>query len=908
MAGFLYRGILLQQLKEPALSRDLREFVNADTIGARLETPPVKDLEELTSGELISIARAAEIVDERDGKLLADKLLRAYRRHPKLLVADAIDDEPYISSQINPLLKNQQLASTGLMLCKRACGADDAIFAVYKNLTDLEIRIPRRIGDFDVERIRGRYPAEYQASQHYDEDEGVLLVGAGALLHLARAVLFNRPQTTTFITVAGNCVGNPTNLEVSLGMTVSQVLERCGLIDDPNRVIIGGSMTGISVIDTDNTLITPSTRAVLAFRQDIKTENFQCIGCSRCVHVCPVGINPFYLYRNILYQRFAMFDAFDGQLCVDCGTCSYMCPAKLNLSDTIYKASHEFAPMVDSMRKNRDTYGRYKKASYEKYLGNYMLGKAIRTHQRDLQRILKTLRRDLKNALKTHKAAEKACDGQLSDARKTLQYQEDTAKRVLNTALSSLHNAQDAAERELLDSLNAKRASERGIEQELSEALAAMHNAEKAAERTLSEAMSEMKRTENEADQALANALKAMNTAQAEADKAYQNVCKMRESDDRAADKMVTDAQKQRAQAEKEAEKRFAETEKAQEQQKQRTIEEAEKELAQMQKDSVSFSAQEIKAKQQSVKAIRASAEKLCKEACMKAREALEREKANAKNVYNNAVAAGERQKNASVKNVQSALVSCSKAKEQSKIEYAKAQKECQAVKENAKLVYKQEEQKCAKSKLAARALYEQAEIACSQKKQEAKKVHEKSEAVCAQRKESDGEIYTHAEADFAHACTQAQTVFAVRQKEIEALRIQAQIEYEKNCQLARVAADAARQEIDRTLRQARTEAFLTARAEAIAKAAMFGRRPSLQDFDMPSYVMESEEALQSPAARLRDSEEEEEASEQIREQSLLSSESAVVLEIQELLKEWPSRITYSGQTVRVAASGGHRL
>ena len=33
MAGFLYKGILLQQHKEPALSRDLREFLNADTIG-----------------------------------------------------------------------------------------------------------------------------------------------------------------------------------------------------------------------------------------------------------------------------------------------------------------------------------------------------------------------------------------------------------------------------------------------------------------------------------------------------------------------------------------------------------------------------------------------------------------------------------------------------------------------------------------------------------------------------------------------------------------------------------------------------------------------------------------------------------------------------------------------------------
>ncbi len=68
------------------------------------------------------------------------------------------------------------------------------------------------------------------------------MVGVGALIHLARAVAFNKPQTTTFITVAGDCIGNPTNLEVSLGMTVGQVLERCGLIEDPARVVVGGSI------------------------------------------------------------------------------------------------------------------------------------------------------------------------------------------------------------------------------------------------------------------------------------------------------------------------------------------------------------------------------------------------------------------------------------------------------------------------------------------------------------------------------------------------------------------------------------------------------------------------------------------------------------------------------------------
>ncbi len=130
MAGFLYKGILLQQKKEPALSRDLREFFNADTMGSTMDRKPPEKIDELTHDDILSIARQARIVDERDGKLLANKLAASRRHKPQVLVADAIDDEPYISSQLNPLLHNQSLCAQGLRLAQRVCGSQQAFFAV----------------------------------------------------------------------------------------------------------------------------------------------------------------------------------------------------------------------------------------------------------------------------------------------------------------------------------------------------------------------------------------------------------------------------------------------------------------------------------------------------------------------------------------------------------------------------------------------------------------------------------------------------------------------------------------------------------------------------------------------------------------------------------------------------------
>lgn len=472
MAGFLYRGILLQQHKEPALSRDLREFFNADTIGIQMNRPQVEDPNRLSADEICEIAREAKIVDERDGTPLIDKILRARVRKLRLLVGDAIDDEPYISSQLNPLLKNQEVAFCGLALLQKAVNAPQACFAVYRNLTDLEIRIPKTIGSYKVRRIHGRYPAEYQASRFYGSERGVLEVGVGAIIHLARAVLFNRPQTTTFVTVAGDCIGNPTNLEVSLGMTVTQTLERCGLIDDPVRVVIGGSMTGISVIDTDKTLINPSTRAILAFRARIGESDFNCIGCSRCVHACPEGLNPFFLYRSFHQRRYEEFRKADPQMCIGCGSCSYVCPAKLDLTGSILRGQAEMRRMIGSIRLTKALEQKKKDAEYRSYYQDYLLYQEGKAQKKDLRQLEKArlsneravkaeLQEAEKQAAANLEAANNAAQAALEQALKASADQFKLAEETVQVTIEAARSVQTQTGQQLEQvQLNAQRAQE----------------------------------------------------------------------------------------------------------------------------------------------------------------------------------------------------------------------------------------------------------------------------------------------------------------------------------------------------------------------------------------------------------------------------------------------------------------
>lgn len=335
-------GVILDQQKEPALSRDIIPFLSATTLSCT-KFEPVENPSALLTDDYINLAKRANIIDERDGQPLAKKLEEWKGRTIKALVGDAIDDEPYVSSQINPLLKRGDEITTALNLLANTMKAQDRYIAIYKNMYNLDTKIPAWMEKVQIKRISGKYPMESRAIKDLGED--VLLLGTGSLMHLYRAITQGIPQTTSIVTVAGNCVGNPANLEVTLGTTMSLVLERCGLIREPTYIVQGGAMKGICVLDPEHTVIKADTRAILAFREDKKEQRYNCIGCGRCVEVCPSGLNPQLIYQAVNANRYTMAKKLHPERCISCSTCSYICPSKLELCQMVAKAR-------DSLQKN----------------------------------------------------------------------------------------------------------------------------------------------------------------------------------------------------------------------------------------------------------------------------------------------------------------------------------------------------------------------------------------------------------------------------------------------------------------------------------------------------------------------------------------------------------------------------
>lgn len=52
----------------------------------------------------------------------------------RIIIADALDDEPYISSQLAPALEMTDQLVRGIELAKEAVGAESARIEIYKEL------------------------------------------------------------------------------------------------------------------------------------------------------------------------------------------------------------------------------------------------------------------------------------------------------------------------------------------------------------------------------------------------------------------------------------------------------------------------------------------------------------------------------------------------------------------------------------------------------------------------------------------------------------------------------------------------------------------------------------------------------------------------------------------------------
>ena len=176
-------------------------------------------------------------------------------------------------------------------------------------------------------------------------DQGFLVSNSTTVLKLQHYLMTGMPLVSRTVTVDGDAVKMPMNVEVPVGTSIADVLAFCAGEKKPLRKLIaGGPMTGtalpsaeLSVIKTNNALLFFSEN-----RSDLNKET-ACINCGRCMENCPAGLVPTMLYKQWLQKDLKSLEKNHILACIGCGCCSYGCPARKPLSDALTMAKETVA-------------------------------------------------------------------------------------------------------------------------------------------------------------------------------------------------------------------------------------------------------------------------------------------------------------------------------------------------------------------------------------------------------------------------------------------------------------------------------------------------------------------------------------------------------------------------------------
>ena len=125
-------------------------------------------------------------------------------------------------------------------------------------------------------------------------DVGVIVHNVGTIFAIYEAVQYDMPLTQRVVTITGKEVDKASNFWVKIGTPIKDLVSEVGGLPEGTRKIVnGGPMMGKAIKNTD-VPVTKGTSGILIIDENeaSRGEAKNCIRCSNCVFVCPMGLEP----------------------------------------------------------------------------------------------------------------------------------------------------------------------------------------------------------------------------------------------------------------------------------------------------------------------------------------------------------------------------------------------------------------------------------------------------------------------------------------------------------------------------------------------------------------------------------------------------------------------------------------
>ena len=345
----------------------LGDMVPAIVIENDFQDTPCTDLAPLTPEQMkdpeaiLERIREAGIVGHGGAMFPTAFKIRGGLGKVDTLIINGAECEPYLNGDHLTMKNHPEELLKGIELARIASGLDKAYYGIEKNKQDaIDLLLSKNPAQYGVEIVpenvkypQGAEKMQIKAITNREFKPGGLPSGVGCNVistqtayAIYRACYEGMPSIERVLTVAGSAMGDKSyNLQCRFGTPFSYIVEQCGgFVVEPKKIVLGGPMMGLIATNLEAPNI-KGTAGILFFtdKEDRSVENPTCIHCGKCLTVCPMKLEPLYMYKYFQNRDFENMQKYHILDCFECGSCSYNCPGRLPLTHTFKTAKLLFA-------------------------------------------------------------------------------------------------------------------------------------------------------------------------------------------------------------------------------------------------------------------------------------------------------------------------------------------------------------------------------------------------------------------------------------------------------------------------------------------------------------------------------------------------------------------------------------
>ncbi|MDO4623319.1 MAG: electron transport complex subunit RsxC [Eubacteriales bacterium] len=268
------------------------------------------------------------------------------------ILVNGAECEPYLTSDYRLMLERPMEIINGLKIVLQLFPHAKGCICIEDNKMDCVRLMEKLTADepqIEVKTLVAKYPQggerflimavtgkQINASQ-LPADAGCIVNNVETMTAIYEAVVHQKPVIHRIVTITGDAINNPCNLDVPCGTMMDELIEVAGGLNcEPQKIVSGGPMMGFSLFDT-HIPTTKTSNCILCKKKDTVTAVHQmpCVNCGRCMSVCPEKLIPARLARFAEHHDARNFEKWFGMECVECGCCTFICPSKRLLAQSI---------------------------------------------------------------------------------------------------------------------------------------------------------------------------------------------------------------------------------------------------------------------------------------------------------------------------------------------------------------------------------------------------------------------------------------------------------------------------------------------------------------------------------------------------------------------------------------------